>query len=52
MKKKDIKVILFGIICGIITWFILDLIWDRERNVDDFKNGVNAANGSRTESIE
>jgi len=52
MKKRDIRILLLGILFGIIISFIIDLIWDWEGNVNDFKKGVDAAQKSSIESTE
>jgi len=49
MKNKTIKSLLFGLITGVIIWFLIDLIWDWEGNVDSFNKGREAARGINTE---
>lgn len=52
MKKRDIRFLLIGILLGIVISFIIDLIYDWEGNVDDFKKGYDAAQKSRIENTE
>ena len=52
MKKRDIRFLLIGILCGIIISFIIDLIYDWDGNVDDYKKGVDAAQKSSIESTQ
>jgi len=52
MKKRDIRLLLLGILFGIIISFIIDLVWDWEGNVEDFKKGYDDAQNSRIENTQ
>ena len=52
MKKKSILKNLGFFLLGILVWFIIDLIWDWEGNVDSFKQGYENAKGTNTEIQE
>ncbi len=39
MKLKITKKTILLFIFGIITWFIIDMLWDRNGIVNDFKQG-------------
>jgi hypothetical protein len=47
--KKQKKNILY-LILGVVTWFIIDMIWDRKQTINDFeqgfKDGIEAAGPS------
>lgn len=43
MKNKNIRNFIFGLITGLIIWFLIDLIWDWEGNVNDYNKGYNDA---------
>jgi hypothetical protein len=52
MKKRDIRLLLLGILFGIVISFIIDLIWDWEGNVADFKKGFDDAQNLEIENTE
>lgn len=49
MKKKNITPFIIGFIAGLFIWFLIDLIWDWEGNVEDYNRGYNAAKSKYSE---
>lgn len=49
MKRKNIVLNVLFFLLGIFVWFIIDLIWDWEGNVEDFNKGYNKARENYTE---
>lgn len=52
MKRKNVIKNVGFFFLGVLTWFIIDLIWDWNGNVNSFKKGYNDAVNTRTETTK